>query len=260
MKNVLIALSILGLTIYLCYWTIDHLIISQKISYQDAGPMGDTIAGLTMPIISLVSIFFLYLSFSEQLEANKIQNKALQEEIKRSTTIKELDQILDLLKDVKEEIESLQITTDSGMLISGHDTIFNIKYLLNSSEHSYQFYIKELVKPLDLLEFICSKTESYNFELRDERVIYEKIRLIYPEDFSDGIEELIKNGNSHTDNIKLELYSKQIKAYHIQISKYQMDFHDKLMQEYNLSADEKLKMLQSKVDNLTRLSNLSKTN
>lgn len=260
MKKPLSILIILSITILLCYLSIYYFVLAPNIPLKDAGPIGDMLAGLTMPFITLVSVVLLYFSFQEQLEANRIQNKALQEEIRRSTTIKELNQILDLLKDVKDEISGLEIALNRGS-IYGHDTIHGIKDLLvRYGNKGYQTYTSELSKPMELLEFICSKTQSYKFELRDEQVIYEKLRLIYPEDFSDGIEELMKEEHPFPDNIKIELNRRRIHLFHFRICKYLLEFNRRLQEQYEISPDEKLKNLESKTKYLKRLSELYRNN
>ena len=45
-----------------------------------------------------------------------------------------------------------------------------------------------LSKPIELLSFIGQKVQSFNFDIRDEDVIFEKHRLIYSESFHKGIE------------------------------------------------------------------------
>ncbi len=258
MKKILSILIISSITILLCYLSVYYFVLVPNIPLKDAGPIGDMVAGLTMPIINIVSIVLLYFSFLEQLEANRIQNKALQEEIRRSTTIKELDQILDLLKDVKDEISGLEIALNRGSTY-GHDTIYGINDLIGRyGIKGYQTYTSELSKPMELLEFIFSKTQSYKFELRDEQVIYEKLRLIYPEDFSDGIEELIKKANPFPDNSKIELNRKKIHLFHFRICKYLLEINYRLQEQYETSPDEKLKNLESKTKYLQELSELLK--
>lgn len=251
MKKVFLILLILIVTIGFCYLPLHVFVLKPKIPFLTAGPIGDMFAGLTMPIISIISIILLFLSFYEQLEANKIQNKALQEEIRRSTTVKELDQVLDLLKDVKEEFENLKLMVDLTDF-SGHDTIHNIQDVVDdSNDYAYRVYLKNLVKPLDLLEFVCSKTKSYNFELRDERVIYEKIRLIYPKDFQDGLESFIRRGNPFPEDFKVRVYRRQIFDYHMHICEYLINFKHKLEDEYiNLQVDHEFAKLHAKATRL----------
>ena len=52
--------------------------------FSKSGQIGDTICGITAPFINLLGAILVYLSFSEQIEANKNQRKALENEIKRN--------------------------------------------------------------------------------------------------------------------------------------------------------------------------------
>ena len=258
MKKYVLAIFLAFITLCLCFIPIYFFVLTPNVPFNEAGPIGDMFAGLTMPVITIISIILLFFSFQEQLEANRIQNQALKEEIKRSNTVKELEQILDLLRDVKNEISELEIPHD-GTVIYGHDTINHTDRLKGKySDEIYKSYLVELSKPLELMEFICSKTQSYNFELRDEQVIYEKLRLIYPENFSDGIEELIKKGNPFPENVKIKLHRRKINLSHFRICKYLVEFNYKLQEQYEMRPEEKIKNLESKTKYLEKLSELLK--
>lgn len=66
---VLILLAALLLVILLPY-LFTH--INLGISFDTTGQIGDTIGGITAPIIGLVSAILVYLSFQQQLEANRL--------------------------------------------------------------------------------------------------------------------------------------------------------------------------------------------
>ncbi len=52
------------------------------IDFTNTGPIGDTIGGITAPIINIFAAFLVYLAFKEQVKANDIQVQALDDERK----------------------------------------------------------------------------------------------------------------------------------------------------------------------------------
>jgi hypothetical protein len=185
-------LLIVASAIILCCTSVYMFVFWSGKDFVAGGTVGDTIGGLTAPIINLISVILIYLSFKQQFNANEIQKQALQNEINRSNTLKELDQILSLLVDVKEGISELKITAPTSLTeVSGITTIKHTDWLVNSDDH--MLYFIALNKPIQLVRFICEKTISYNFDMRDERVIFQKLTLIYSPDFNSSVEQYIEN-------------------------------------------------------------------
>jgi len=66
--------------IFAILWLVVAPIILTQFSIVDftgTGQIGDTISGISMPIISLVSAFLIYLSFKAQIQANRKMNKQI---------------------------------------------------------------------------------------------------------------------------------------------------------------------------------------
>ncbi len=76
--------------------------------FSNSGQIGDTIGGLTSPIINVVSAIIIYYSFNEQLKANQIQIKALDEERNRFNEEKEFNYISQLLMELERKIENFE--------------------------------------------------------------------------------------------------------------------------------------------------------
>ena len=54
------------------------------VDFSQTGQIGDTIGGITGPIVGLLGAFLIYISFRAQIRANEIQRDALEEEKKRN--------------------------------------------------------------------------------------------------------------------------------------------------------------------------------
>lgn len=83
--NIILLLLLLALIIFgIVYW-IDFMTDNPNIEkYECTGVIGDTIGGLTAPIIGGISAILVFYSFQEQLKANNIQRKALEQEHKNT--------------------------------------------------------------------------------------------------------------------------------------------------------------------------------
>jgi len=72
------------------------------IVFKDTGAIGDTIGGITAPFLNLAGAVLIYLSFSQQMEANKIQFNALKDD-----KIEKRDlQIYNICEQLTEEIQN----------------------------------------------------------------------------------------------------------------------------------------------------------
>jgi len=76
--------------------------------FTNTGQIGDTIGGLTSPIINLISAIIIYYSFNEQLKANQIQVSALNDEKIRLNNEKEYNYISILLIELEKRIDNFE--------------------------------------------------------------------------------------------------------------------------------------------------------
>jgi len=58
-----------------------------KFDLTKTGNIGDTIGGITAPVINLIGAILVYISFKVQSNANQIQYRLLQQEIKNMIEI-----------------------------------------------------------------------------------------------------------------------------------------------------------------------------
>ena len=82
--------------------------------FTTTGQIGDTIGGITAPIVNLIGAFLVYLSFKQQLIANQNQKQDLLNEIKRSNESKKYDSIVHDIDSLKIDIENFSYNSGSG--------------------------------------------------------------------------------------------------------------------------------------------------
>jgi hypothetical protein len=79
------------------------------LSKEDTAWIGDTIGGITSPIIGILGSLLVYVSFKEQFEANRIQRKALEDAALRDSIMASFNYLREELKDF-----SFTYSTDGG--------------------------------------------------------------------------------------------------------------------------------------------------
>jgi hypothetical protein len=148
-------------------------------TFKESGTMGDTIGGLTAPVFSLIASILVFISFKEQYKANQLQKQALDQEIKRTNSINEYNQIVDLINEIKIEVDSLSFHYDpllgmqEGKDYYGIDTIANLnKTVFEITTRKYiESFWDELVLSLNLINFTINKIDSYQYKKEEQQVL-----------------------------------------------------------------------------------------
>lgn len=78
-------------------------------NFMKTGQIGDTIGGITTPILTLVGSFLVYYSFKQQMAANRIQIDALLDEKRSKTDIQIVDFCDKIQKEIVEKIEKQKL-------------------------------------------------------------------------------------------------------------------------------------------------------
>lgn len=76
--------------------------------FSDKGQIGDTIGGITAPIINLTGAFLVYISFQAQVNANKIQTDALNNEKLERNRENSFDKQYNQLLTIKSSLTDLE--------------------------------------------------------------------------------------------------------------------------------------------------------
>ncbi len=80
----------------------------------NTGVIGDTIGGITAPITGLVTIYFLYLAFSQQNELIKSEKNNIDDQKQMFEKERDYDKINTAIKNIRESYSSLQIKYMGG--------------------------------------------------------------------------------------------------------------------------------------------------
>ena len=84
------------------------------------GEIGNAIGGITAPFVGLIGAILVYLSFEQQIEANKIQRKALRNQILQEQLKSEYDMLEKYLAEIKDEFYKLRYRRSTQAYQPGH--------------------------------------------------------------------------------------------------------------------------------------------
>jgi len=76
--------------------------------FSASGQIGDTIGGITAPIINLLGALLVYISFQAQIEANRIQAKALSDEKQLNLIRNQFEKHLLSFEEIKKRLNSVE--------------------------------------------------------------------------------------------------------------------------------------------------------
>lgn len=110
MKQNIVILIVGILLIFLSLFVFTRPALFESWDFTDTGQIGDTIGGISAPVINLVGAFLVYISFKEQIAANKIQSDALEDEKNKNKTYKELENHMVLFDEIRNTLNKQEFT------------------------------------------------------------------------------------------------------------------------------------------------------
>lgn len=98
------------------------------VSFDGTGQIGDTIGGLTAPVIGLVSAVLLYLALSAQVEANRLVKDQFEEQRRQSRHERLRGYLLQQAQLVRDEIDRFTLTSQTTRTTGKEKTSEVIQY------------------------------------------------------------------------------------------------------------------------------------
>ncbi|WP_166388043.1 hypothetical protein [Polaribacter sp. 11A2H] len=201
MKNKNITFLSIGiLLIILSLFLFTRPAIFENLDFSNTGQIGDTIGGITAPIINLFGAFLVYISFQEQLKANEIQVKSLKEEKERNSYDRVFNNYISLYQSLKNHLDNLEFIVEptptysrSGEITKPNHIIYKGLNALNeyviriekpnfySGQKfetygiflSFQFILKSLMELSDIVEINITNEKDKTFLNQNMRLMYE---------------------------------------------------------------------------------------
>ncbi|MDX2171541.1 MAG: hypothetical protein SFY56_00375 [Bacteroidota bacterium] len=115
-------------------------------NFTHTGEIGDTIGGITAPIVNLISAILIYLSFRQQLLANEIQIDLVNAEKDKDISRSEKELLIFHYAEIKESISSVKYESALFQTRGSHTFI---------GTEAFEIFIKELssIKNYDAHQF-----------------------------------------------------------------------------------------------------------
>jgi hypothetical protein len=150
---------------------------------SSTGVIGDTIGGITSPIIGLIGAILVYLSFQEQIKANAIQIGISREQSDLRDKERNFDVNMDLFKQIKEDYQKISYANHFG------ETALRVYYknIKNLEVRDYDDNLNMLLNLSVFSEYVFVMNEVYllSYRLHKSKIKDEE------DDESDENEQLI---------------------------------------------------------------------
>jgi hypothetical protein len=144
-----------------------------RLDFTQTGQIGDTIGGITAPIVNLLGAILVYLALKAQIEANLILKKQLDDEKIKDGIQNQTDEINQLYYNLKESIDNFNyISFDSnefgqGQYMTGSEAIYKLfndfycdKCHLSDEELKGNPKITELTSILEICDALITRIDK----------------------------------------------------------------------------------------------------
>ncbi len=210
-RNVIILLIGIVL-IFLSLYIFTRPAYFENWNFSDTGQIGDTIGGITAPIINLIGAFLVYISFQAQIKANEIQAEALKDEKERNSYDRIFNNYISLYESIKNHLDNIEFTVEPVQIWGDDGSISRLNHItykgLNAINElvirlenktaysgqkyqtygtflSFQFILKSL--------FELSQIVDLNIKnQKDKAFIEQNIKLMYETFLKNFAERIIK--------------------------------------------------------------------
>lgn len=85
------------------------------ISFTETGQIGDTIGGLTAPVVGLVSSILVYLALLSQVEANAIVQGQINDQREAGEKQKNFDSLIEIYRQIKDDLDTFNVVRNEAI-------------------------------------------------------------------------------------------------------------------------------------------------
>lgn len=179
MKNELKWKTIAGVLLFICSLFLAVYLFSLPArsttwDLHEKGAVGDAINGMTAPIIAIVGAILVYISFQEQVKANKLQFNAINQQA-------EIEIVYKLYSELKEDFKEIQDVYGNRHQQPAILDSFMQQVIADASQHSFYNDLHVFIKYLnDQFVFLASRLMVNSILSNDEKMtLIEKLQRLY---------------------------------------------------------------------------------
>lgn len=148
MKKYTLPLLIVGaiLMIFTSLYFIPQPALWSSWDFSNTGQIGDTIGGITAPVINLIGAILVYISFDAQREANKIQAKALADEKANNLAKNQFEKLLLSFDEIKKRLNALEYYVEHPGQVVGPQLSSPSMHVKHTGLNAINEYVEALEK------------------------------------------------------------------------------------------------------------------
>jgi hypothetical protein len=232
-QNIIILVT--GITlIFLSLFLFTRPAIFESWNFSDTGQIGDTIGGITAPIINLIGAFLVYNSFKAQIAANKIQVAALEEEKLKNQISRVFENHLSLFDEIKNRLKDLEFIVEIKPIMNPDGSATNPSYIIFKGINALNEYVLRIESDKENPRYFMNQTYStygqflnFHFMLSALLDLLERIDINVKDE----------HDKEYLENIAKRFYSIFLK-----------DFSERIIKVYSESGIEELIITKEKID------------
>lgn len=152
--------------------------IWSSFNFNETGQIGDTIGGITAPIINVIGSILIYFSFKAQINANNLQFKIANRDILNQEYDRNFQVAIDLFKELKEDYKSFEHKDSKGqsalnVFSNELETNWNIETFISHTKKPIYVDWKFLICEYDLvLNHIINSRMRESERLKIYTIVY----------------------------------------------------------------------------------------
>jgi hypothetical protein len=199
------------------------------IDFDKTSSMGDTIGGITAPIIGVFSALLVYITFREQVKANAMQVKALNDDKKERNLQSSFNLILTELNWCSTEYDKFEFNNVFG--VAAVDELIKKREISKTSNSEMLLIFQKLLSLVGYLNKMNTMIDNLNSD-KYQAILANKMLFIYRSktrkykskilEYSDNFEPLLdKSKEEISDLLTFHKYTVE------KLEKYRFSFHNK---------------------------------
>lgn len=159
--------------------------------FTNTGNIGDTIGGVTAPVIGVVSALLIYFSFRAQIAANRIIINQMKIQAIEDREKNAKNHLMEIYNHIRDSIENFQYKASNEGLLTGSPAFHKFWSIILSGQDSVQIgSSKTFENILKLFEVVSDELKTY----KDKKIDVELVMFLTELQFNQNIWESYSQG------------------------------------------------------------------
>lgn len=160
--------------------------------FTHTGSIGDTIGGVTAPVIGGVSALLIYFSFRAQINSNRIIINQMDGQVQMEKERRDQNHLMEIYFHLRNSIDSFQYNLDGRNIKTGRSAFHDYwGVILSGRESAQKGSSKSFKNILELFEVLIDELRNYSNKKTDIKLVLFMTKLQFDqciwESYSEGI-------------------------------------------------------------------------